>query len=76
MATAETAFGGGLNSSSGGELKLYLCCTGSTVGQTPRSAYGGVGQTPQVCLQGGRPPPPRYMGYCGIRSTSRWYASY
>ena len=24
MATAETAFGGGLNSSSGGELKLYL----------------------------------------------------
>ena len=24
------AFGGGLNSSSGGELKLYLCCTGST----------------------------------------------
>ena len=30
MATAETAFGGGLNSSSGGELKLYLRCTGST----------------------------------------------
>ena len=24
MATAKTAFGGGLNSSSGGELKLYL----------------------------------------------------
>ena len=24
------AFGGGLNSSSGGELKLYLRCTGST----------------------------------------------
>ena len=31
MATAEMAFGGGLNSSSGGELKLYLRCTGSTV---------------------------------------------
>ena len=29
MATTKTAFGGGLNSSSGGELKLYLCCTGS-----------------------------------------------
>ena len=31
MATAKTAFGGGLNSSSGGELKLYLSCTGSTL---------------------------------------------
>ena len=31
MATAEMAFGGGLNSSSGGELKLYLRCTGSTL---------------------------------------------
>ena len=30
MATAETSFGGGLNSSLGGELKLYLSCTGST----------------------------------------------
>ena len=29
-ATAECHFGGGLNSSSGGELKLYLGCTGST----------------------------------------------
>ena len=30
MATAECHFGSGLNSSSGGELKLYLGCTGST----------------------------------------------
>ena len=30
QATAGTAFGSGLNSSSGGELKLYLRCTGST----------------------------------------------
>ena len=31
MATAKMVFGGGLNSSSGGELKLYLRCTGSTI---------------------------------------------
>ena len=30
MATAECCSRGGLNSSSGGELKLYLGCTGST----------------------------------------------
>ena len=30
MGTTECHFGGGLNSSSGGELKLYLGCTGST----------------------------------------------
>ena len=30
MATAECHFGGGLNSSSGGEHKLNLGCTGST----------------------------------------------
>ena len=30
MATAECRFSSGLNSSSGGELKLYLGCTGST----------------------------------------------
>ena len=35
MATAECCFGGGLNSSSGGELKLYLGCTGSTKWLTP-----------------------------------------
>ena len=29
MATAECHSGGGLNSSSGGELKLYLGCIGS-----------------------------------------------
>ena len=29
VATADHHFGGGLNSSSGGELKLYLGCTGS-----------------------------------------------
>ena len=33
MATAETAFGGGLNSSSGGELKLYLKWKRNTIGQ-------------------------------------------
>ena len=32
MATAETAFGGGLNSSSGGELKLYLKWKRNTIG--------------------------------------------
>ena len=32
MATTKMAFSGGLNSSSGGELKLYLRCTGSTNG--------------------------------------------
>ena len=32
MATAETAFSGGLNSSSGGELKLYLKWKRNTVG--------------------------------------------
>ena len=30
-ATTECRFGGGLNSSSGGELRLYLGCTGSTL---------------------------------------------
>ena len=30
MATTECHFGSGLNSSSGGELKLYLGCRGST----------------------------------------------
>ena len=34
MATAETAFGGGLNSSSGGELKLYLKWKRNTMGGT------------------------------------------
>ena len=43
MATAGTAFGSGLNSSSGGELKLYLRCTGSTLDTDP---------------PGHRPPPP------------------
>ena len=39
----------------------------------------GVGQIPQVCLRVGgcgQSPPPRYMGYYGIRSRSGRYASY
>ena len=53
------AFGGGLNSSSGGELKLYLRCTGSTVGQTPRSAYRGLDRPPPGLPTGGADPLPR-----------------
>ena len=63
-----------------------LCCPCATesgggvsasrvgVGKTPppRSAYRGA-----VCIQGGwADPPPRYMGYYEIRSTSGRYASY
>ena len=40
MATAECHFSGGLNSSSGGKLKLYLGCTGST----PQQDQGSINQ--------------------------------
>ena len=47
MAMAEMAFGGGLNSSSGGELKLYLRCTGST---NPHHAFSGRGEVKTYCV--------------------------
>ena len=45
MATAEMAFSSGLNSSSGGELKLYLSCTGSTMKQKKYSGDEGYNPT-------------------------------
>ena len=41
-----------------------LCIQGGGMGSTSR---WGIWQTPQ---------PPRYMGYYGIQSMSRWYTSY
>ena len=40
--------------------------------------FKGVGTHPQgwICPGGGYSPPPQYMGYYGIRSTSGRYASY
>ena len=50
MTTTNRHSGSGLNSSSGGELKRYLGCTGST----PTSA-----ESPQAGTPLGRQPPPR-----------------
>ena len=47
MATVECHFGSGLNSSLGGELKLYLGCTGSTLLDRDRDPPPSVArQTP------------------------------
>ena len=65
MATAEMAFGGGLNSSSSGELKLYLCCTGSMQGDPLARRPSGKETPQQEDPPAGRPPQARRPSWQG-----------